>query len=209
MAVDGDIFKVVVLIDLPTTVIAQNVYAWKLSDPTAEEPTNAAILAVLDSKITAMYTDIASQVSDAVLFDDIEVDRVEWNAVDKFWETVESLGQEAIAVAGTNVDDAMPHGVAATVTGYTTWPKTRARKFFPGIAEGAAEDSIWDGATLTALAALITEWLTNKQVGVASELVPVVLSASGTKEGQALSLIAAAANSIAGYQRRRKPGVGS
>lgn len=205
----GDIYKVVVSIDLPSLVIAQNVYAWELSDPTPDSPTNTNVMNALDGKLTAMYNDIAAQVADDVLVDVFDADKVEWNAVDKYWETVESLGQQPLAVAGTNVDDAAPHGCAGVVTADTSWPKTRARKFFPGIAEGAFTDSILDGATLTALSALIVEWLADIIVVGNADLIPVVLAVSGSQEGTALRLLAAAAGAIVGYQRRRKPGVGS
>lgn len=206
---DGDIYKVVTSITMPSLVIAQNVYYWRLDDSVPNNPTNIQIVAAIDAKITDMYTDIASQMSDEVDVGDTEVDKVEWNAVDEYWETVESLGSTVTTVNGTNVDDAMPHGVALTVTADTSWPKTRARKFYPGIAEGAAEDSVWDGATLTAIALLIAEWLQDKTVAGSAVLVPVVASVAGAKAGLALALLQAGASAVAGYQRRRKPGVGS
>lgn len=206
---DGDIYKVVVNIELPSLVMAQNVYAWELSDPTPDNPTNTNIMDALELKLTSMYEDLDSQLADDVYVDDFEVDKVEWNDTLKYWETVESLGSEVLAVPGTNVDDSAPHGCACVVTADTSWPKTRARKFIPGVAEGAFTDSTLDGATLTALAAYVVEWLTDRVVVGDADLLPVVLAASGTKEGQALGLLAAGASAIVGYQRRRKPGVGS
>jgi len=204
---DGDVIQVTVSIDLTEAVVAQNIFYWRLVDPIPDNPTAAQIIAVLDTKLTAMYNDIAAYIADEVLVDEFDANKIEWNV--DYWETVETLGGAPLAVAGTAVQDQLPHGVAAVVTANTSRPQTRARKFFPGFGEDTVEESTWTGAALTALAALIVEWLTDQGVTGSALLEPVVVGQSGPSAGLIYALISAAASGIAGYQRRRKPGVGT
>lgn len=204
---DGDILKVVVSWECPAFVIAQNVFYWQLNDPTPDNPTNAQIITALDTELTAMYGDLQTALSTEYEVEDFKTDRVEW-VVDK-WETVENLGLNDLSIVGSNANDAVPHGVAAVITATTTRPQTRARKFLPGFGENLFEDSTLSGTILVALAAFITEWLNDRTVVGSAEIVPVVLGMVGASEGNIYPLLAAAANAISGYQRRRKPGVGS
>lgn len=202
-----DIVKVVVIGNAPDTVIWENVYYWQLDDPDTDSPTNGQIVFALDTKLTAMYNDIAGEMANDYLVDELEVDRIEWNGT--IWETMETIGGAPLAVAGGDATDASPQGIAALLTANTEKPKTRARKFFPGIAEDNWTDSILDGGNLTNLAAMAVEWLTDQLVIGTAELVPVVISLAVATEGDVFPLISATANAIAAYQRRRKPGVGA
>lgn len=204
---DGDILKVVVSWECPSAVIAQNVWYWTLDDPTPESPTNGQIISTLDSELSAMYNDIQSALSTEYEVEDFKTDRIEWN-VDT-WETVENLGLNDLSIVGGNALDAVPHGVAAVITGTTTRPQTRARKFFPGFGENLFEDSTLQGTIITALSALVVEWLSGRTVVGAASLEPVVLGQSGASAGLVYLILEASINAISGYQRRRKPGVGS
>lgn len=204
---DGEVIKAVLTITAPQTVICQNVFYWQMDDPTPDSPSNSAVLTAVDIKLSAMAADIAAYLNNAYEYDEVKVDRVEWNV--DFWETVENIGVASITQVGGSAIDACPHGVAATITADTTRPQTRARKFLPGIPENELEDSTLSGALITALTAYILEWLTNKVVLGDAELVPVVLGGSGASAGLIYALISAGINGISGYQRRRKPGVGA
>ena len=167
---DGGILKVVVESSGPSESIAQNVYYWQVNDPSSYEPTNTQIMTALDTKLTAMFNDIASTLSNAYTWEDFTVVEIEWN-VDK-WETVEDLGTEVLNETGGSANDAPPHGVASVITAYTTRPQTRARKFFQGHVEGDYEDSVLSGALLTALSALVVEWLTDQAIVVGRHFPP-------------------------------------
>lgn len=204
---DGDVLKVVLDIDCPDLVTANNVYYWQLDDSVPDNPTNSQIMTALDTKLTAMYQTIDQLVHSDYFFDEIKVDRIEWNV--DVWETVENLGLQDIHVAGTSVAGSLPHGVAVTLTADTSRPQTRARKFLPGFAEGEFDNSTLSGTLLTALAAFATAWLASQTVVGSAALDPVVVGQQGDSAGLIYALVSAAANGISGYQRRRKPGVGA
>lgn len=203
---DGDIVKVVVTVNCPDLVIAQNVFYWELDDPTPDNPSNAQIVTACDTRLDDMYSKWDDGMGADYLVDEFTVERVEWN-VDK-WETVENIGTNPLAIAGIGAGDSPPHGIAAVITAQTSRPQTRARKFLPGIVEGQVLDSTISGTVLGYMAQFIVSWLTNQTVVGSAELVPVVLGQSGPSAGLVYALISAAASAIAGYQRRRKPGVG-
>ena len=169
-----DILRVTLVWDLPGTVVGNNVFYWKFDDPQADEPTDSAIITSLVTKVSAMVTDIQSHLSTDITADDIEVDKIAWN-VDK-WEVTENIGEGLIDITGTNTTDAIPHGVAALVTAKTAKPKTRARKFFPGIAENEVTDSTLSSTLLASLANLAAEWLSEVAPSTNSELIPIVIS---------------------------------
>lgn len=204
---DGDILKVVLDQTGPDTVICQNVYYFQLDDPVPDNPTNAQILNALDNEITALGNTVDQLIHSDYSWDEIKVDRIEWQT--DHWETVENLGIKDISVAGTAVGGAAPHGVAVILTGNTSVPRTRARKFLAGFSEGEMANSTLSGTVLTALALFAAEWLTAETVTGSAELIPIVVGQSGPEAGVALALASIAANAITGYQRRRKPGVGS
>lgn len=204
---DGEVLKVVTSITAPDSVICQNVFYWQLDDPVPNSPTNSAILSALDLKLTALYETVDQLIHSDYNVDEAKVDKVEWQT--DHWETVENIGIVDVSVVGTSVAGAAPHGVAVTLTGNTTRPQTRARKFLPGFSEGEMANSTLSGTVLTALALFATEWLADELVGGSAYLVPAVVGQSGPSAGLIYLLASAAANAITGYQRRRKPGVGS
>lgn len=205
--VDEDLIRGIVNIALPDLVIAQNIYYWQLDDPAADNPSDNQIVSACDVKLTAMYEDLEAYLCTTVTVMDVEVEKIEWDGTK--WETVDNLGLATLGVVGDEATDMLPHGVAGVVTADTLRPQTRARKFIPGIAEDALTDSDLGGSVLAAFANYIIEWLTAALVTGTAYLEPAVVGQSGPSAGLPYLLIAAGINSIAGYQRRRKPGVGS
>lgn len=204
---DGDVVKVVVDIDAPNLVIMQNVFYWRLDDPTPDNPSNAQIITALDTRVTDIYEQVDAYMNQDYLVDEFTAERIEWNV--DVWETVENLGTAALAVAGEDLTGGVPHGAAATITAQTSRPQTRARKFIPGVGEDQVDESTLSGALLTALALFATSWLTDQLVTGSAELIPVVVGQSGASAGLVYPLLSTAASGIIGYQRRRKPGVGA
>lgn len=203
----NDVLRVRAIIEMPDLVQAQNVYYWQLDDPTPNNPTNAQIETALDTKVTAMYTDLVGSITDEEEVDHIEIERVEWDV--DHWETVENLTDKSILVTGSGDFDMIPHGGAGVVTGNTARPQTRARKFLPGLLEAQITESTMGGSMLAAIGAFAVEWLLDQLVTGAAYLVPVVLGQSGASAGLIYPITEAVISSIIGYQRRRKPGVGS
>lgn len=204
---DGDVIRVTLNATMPDLVVAQNVYYWQLDDPVPDSPTNDQIRAAIDAKLTAMIGDIQSIVVNDVEFTNAEIDRVEWET--DHWETKENLPTAVISTVGTETTDMIPSGCAAVLTADTSRPQTRGRKFLPGFYEAGATDNDWIASVQTALTAFAVEWALNRLVTGSAELVPAVLGMSGASAGLIYPIAAIIVNSLVGYQRRRKPGVGS
>lgn len=204
---DGEVIKAVVTITGPTAGFAQNVFYWRLDDSVPDNPSNSQILSAVDTRLDDMYSKIDDGMATDYDVDDFVLSKIEWNV--DHWETVENLGESTLAIAGVYVGDSVPHGVAGIVTAQTLRPQTRARKFLAGLGEVEIADSTLSGALLGWIAQFIISWLTNQAVVGSAELVPVVVGQSGPSAGLIYALISAGASALAGYQRRRKPGVGS
>lgn len=204
---DGEIIKVTIECVCPDLVIAQNVYWYRLDDPTPDNPSNSQIVAAVDTALDDMYSAINGKISTQYEFDDYTVDKVEWDGTK--WEVTENLGLGGINIVGLNSGDAFPHGVAAVVTGRSTRPQSRGRKFIPGYVESFANDSTWVATVITDLVAYGLEYLLDRTVVSAAQIVPIIASQSGPTAGSTFDLIEALIPLVSGYQRRRKPGVGS
>jgi hypothetical protein len=202
---DGNVLKVVVSIDAPDSVECLNVYWYQLSDPTPDNPTDAQIISALDAEMTTVYEGWDDEMASTYTVDTMSVDRMAWNATDLIWEVVEHIGESLLDIDGLGISDAVPHGVAAVITFPTDDPKRRGRKFFPGMAEDGVTSSTLIGAVQTVLAAIGTAIINDVNVLGSAELIAGIAS----DYGQFIPLALAVVNTIAGYQRRRKPGVGT
>lgn len=202
---DGEVLRVTVFIDAPDSVIMNNVYHYQLSDPNPDNPTDAQILTALDVEMTAIYEAWDDEMSAEYDVDRLECDKVEWNAVDDIWEVVDNIGSVVLAIPGLGISDASPHGCSANISFSTSDPKRRGRKFFPGISEDGVDDSTLIGAVQTVLAAMGVAILADRAVTGGANLIAGIPTTLGTF----LPLIVAIVNTISGYQRRRKPGVGT
>lgn len=204
---DGDVMRCTVSITLPNAVVAQNVYYYQLDDEFGVAPSNAAIGAAIDTQLTNLYQAIEAVMVTGAEATHVEIDKIVWDGAG--WETVENLDQRLIGVSGTEVTDMVPHGVAPVITAGTSRPQTRARKFIAGVAEDLMTDSDLGGTALAALADFAAEWISSYVVSGTADIVPVVVGQSGASAGLVYLLINWVVRSIVGYQRRRKPGVGS
>lgn len=205
--VDGDLLRVTLSCTLPDLVVAQNVYYWQLYDPTPDNPTNAQISSAVDTKLTAMTNDFIQTIVDDAEFTNAEIDRIEWET--DHWETKENLPTAVISLQGTETSQPGPNGVGPVLTATTERPQTRGRKFLPGLYETGATDNDLIGSVITALIAMGVEWATNAAVTGSAELVPAIAGQSGPSAGLIYPIVSIIVNTLLGYQRRRKPGVGS
>lgn len=203
---DGDVLKVVITFDCPNLVVAQNVHYYRLDDPAPDNPSNAQILTALDTQLTTIAQQLDDHQAQDYSWAEFTAERVEWNV--DHWETVENIGTAVLGVTGLNASDASPHGVALVITAQTSRPQTRARKFIPGIVETVWTDSTATGTLLGGAANYVSQWLLDISVVGAAELIPVVVGQSGPSAGLVYALVVGVISAVAGYQRRRKPGVG-
>lgn len=202
---DGEILKVVVVVDMPDTVIANNVYHYRLDDPTPDNPTDAQILTALDAEMTAIYELWDDEMHSGTNINKLVCDKVEWNAVDDVWETVEHIGEALLDIDGLGISNPCPHQVACNITFNTSDPRRQGRKFFMSPSEDGLDGSDVTAAVLTVLGNMASEILSDRAVTGSAELVAGI----PTNLGTFLPLAIAAVNSIAATQRRRKPGVGT
>jgi len=201
-----ELYRATVTFDMPDQTIAQNVYAWMLSDPTGLIDVDQDIGDCIQTALTTMYGYLLAYLDAAVTIRDVAVEAIAW-ATDH-WEIVRWLGAWVLDDDGTGATQMMPHGVAALVGAGTNSPFTRARKYIPGIAEGAIDGGTLSSAFFAALANYGAEWVSNQLIETGAQLIPKVLSTGGPNIGTAKELTTYAATDIPAYQRRRKPGVG-
>jgi len=134
-----------------------------------------------------------------------EVDEVEWNATDSFWEVVRQVGFFTPGITYTNGVDPLPNQVAAIATFPTFRPKSRGRKFLPPFGEDQQDAGILNSTALTALANWATDALADVVVSSGNELLTGVPREAADVF---LTLASYVVTDILGTQRRRKPGVG-
>jgi len=203
MAVEqGTVLKAVLSIDMPDTQVAQNVFYWELNgtNPIDEQD----IMDTIVDGLELLFDELDLRVVEGVHLDNVKVNEMDWNAGESRWDTGRFVGEEAIVDTFAGPGDMFPHAVAAVITAFTEDVKRRGRKFFAGFDEDVATGSTWSGATVTALVAAGVRWLVDLVIAGGDHLVPGIPSNLGTW----LPFISVLISSIAGSQRRRKPGLG-
>lgn len=200
---NGDLLRVTLKYSLPQTVEALNVFSYRF------DGSNATL--------------------DQTVLDDFGLFFTNWalawqsiSAVTAFVQAVkvaklvggelEDLGETPINTGGSAGGGMLSHGAAPVLRAVLSGGRGQARKFIPGMTELFSDESIITPTGLSALAILAAIY--------ASEINPtffpgvVEIYTPGTFE-QAVSPVfrtmpaASIVNGIMGYQRRRKPGVGS
>lgn len=150
----------------------------------------------------AIYTNLSANMAADVSAGEVKC--YEYDSVDDDWD---EFGTGVATFAPTSAADFLPQGIAALVKVTTTDPDIQGRKYFGGFGENVITDGQWIPTLVTLLAAAAVDWQTIF-VGTTTgaTMIPGVWS---TVKG-ALQPMAAAfvVNTIANYQRRRRPGVG-
>lgn len=197
----GTILKVVVSLLMPDSVIAQNIFYTVITDLVTSDAEDD----VVDDMIIwveAMYTDLIGNLSDQMAGSDVKV--YEYDPIDEDWDEV---GSNTWSVTFTGTGDMIPHGVAAICYAKTLDPDVQAGKYIPGITEDSFSESDLNAGLVTDLAQFCATWVggfTGTNTG--GTVGPGVWSTVGAvfKLFNGNYVI----NGLAGYQRRRKPGVG-
>lgn len=202
MPVDaGTILRVVAELIVPQTTVMQNVFYCKFND-TGPSNENQDVVDDARDWCDAIYGELTAQMKSTI--DSGEVKVYQWDTVGLDWD---ELGSAFLTVDFTNVDDMLPHGVAAIITGRTFNPDVSGRKFFGGFCEDQQNVSLIGAAAAIALGLAGVEWLTSfTGVATGSTFHTGVWSVAQSAFRQFVDILIV--NAVMGYQRRRKPGVG-
>lgn len=199
----GDIIKAVCELTLVDGNKAQNVFHFKVVCATTV--TEAAVLAACKQYVEDIYAAVAGYINGSVSLDTVEVDEVDWNPTESFWEVVKYIGTAALADSFSGVSDSLPNQIAPVLLAYTARPKSYGRKFLAGMDETTSVGSDIQTAPLTALGTALSHYLADEVISGADVLSPGIPRAS---EDTFLEFGSGAVDSIVGTQRRRKPGIG-
>lgn len=202
MAIPTDaILRAVAKFIMPAEVEMQAVFNLKfLNNGTSDD--EADVLLDLSEYAEKLWDTLTAQMSEDV--DPTEVESYIWDSVGLDWDRI---GSEVFTKVFLNASDMLPHGVAGIVIGRTTDPDVNGRKYIGGMTEPSVVNSSWISSTLLAYldfaAAYVGSFL---GTATGSSYTPGVWS------GKDLVFVpfrdSYIVNGIAGYQRRRKPGVG-
>jgi hypothetical protein len=200
MATVGEIIRAAVLYDIANASEAQNVFTWVL---TGGNETDANVVSYLSSWFTNSWgdkwADLASQDNNIVglIIDVINADGT----------VKRSLGTETLAVQGTVAGTTDSAAVSGFMYNNTERPKTRGRKFVPGLADSVVQGGAIQPLPLADLALLAILWLQDVALTGGASLSPGVLSTVDALFYLFSAVVAI--TDIPAYQRRRKPNVGS
>jgi hypothetical protein len=205
MSVDnGDILRGVVEMNYGGGEVAQNVYHWKANLTASWN--NAAALGAMTTHIETMYGQLVNQIADTVTMGTLNVYKVVWDSVEGQWVVDEWIGEAVPDVTFLATDDALPNQNAATISANTMRPKSRGRKFIPGLTDLSAVGSDIISGVLPHLVDFATDWLSDIVLGFDGELVSGIVR---TAFEEFLPFTLATVNSVMGSMRTRKPGVGA
>lgn len=200
---EGTIIKLAQNILLPDDQVAVNVYWAVVEDSIGPGPVDEDdVLDAAANWMDEIYANLVTEISDLVTSTLVEV----WE-VDGLTGDLTPIGDELTTWTPTGASDAMPNGVAGITSAKTTSTDVTGRKFYPGLQDTRAEDNNWISGTLTAMLAAAADWVLGWVDANDVEFIAGVYSMTQNSFYPMTGVIIA--NAIAGYQRRRKPGVGT
>lgn len=196
------ILRVVVSLTFPESVIAQNVF-YTLFKNTGASDAEADVLSDLVDWVEGIYANMNTYIDADVALSHLIT--YFWDATGQDWDEV---GLDTLSDAFAGAVDMLPHGAAAVLHAKTTNPDRSGSKFFGGLSEGAQNQSILVTPFITALGLTGADWISGF-VGSAtgSDFDPGIFSGTDLVFYEFSNVVDVAG--YIGYQRRRKPGVGS
>lgn len=197
----GAILRVVAELIMPGSTVAQNVFYATFND-TGGSNADQDVVDDLVDWIDDIFDQIDLQMHSSITAGEVKV--YIWDVLDADWDEIGSNVSTYVPAGG---GDMLPHGVAAVMTGRTFDADVNGRKFFAGFSELSQSGSNWGGTALTDLLLAGAVWLTTfSGTATGSTFYPGVWSVVQVVFRRFVDNLIV--NGIAGYQRRRKPGVG-
>jgi hypothetical protein len=188
---------------MPDETIAINVFWALLDDNAGGGPlADADILQAAANYVDNFYDEMGVDLADTLLGTIVEV----W-AVDEPSGDLTPIGDETTTYEGQSVNDALPNGVAGVMSLKTVETDVTGRKFVPGYTDETFVDNNMTGPALARAALAAVEWAAQWVDANDVILNPGVYSS--VKQNFFIATGTVIVNAIAGYQRRRKPGVGT
>lgn len=200
---EGTILKLAQNILLPDDQVAVNVFWAVLEDSVGSGPLAVIdVLAAASNYMDEVYENLLALIADTVVSTVVEVWEVDGPTGD-----LTPIGDELTTWTPTGGTDILPNGVAGIISAKTTNTDVTARKFFPGFLENNCDENNWISGALTSMISAGADWVDGWVDPNEVEFIGGVYSM--TKHNFFMFTDVVLANAIAGYQRRRKPGVGS
>lgn len=201
---DNEILHAVANFLMPDNAVALMVFHF-LTDFTSAQDDND-VCAAIEDYVEDMLTSLLTHIASAITMQLDYVHEMVWNGTKGLWEVNRLVGTVEPASTFTGPSEQLPWQNAAVLTANTARPKTRGRKFIPGMTEGGtAGDSEWTSTVLTNLATALANYLADETISAGNDLIVGVPS---TVDGNFYPFTDGEVNEIVGSQRRRKPGVG-
>lgn len=198
---EGTILRVVLTLLFSDSSVMQNVFNAVLTAAGGSDDEQDVADDMADW-MDDIFTNLIPKMWDGITASDVTV--YEYDSVDDDWDEVGSGTPTFVPAAADNL---LPRGAAAVVNANSIDPDVQGRKYFGGFTEIQYSELGWGGAVITVLVAAAADWITTF-VGAATgaDFQPVVWSPTG-KVAKAFSGVVTVPI-FAGYQRRRKEGVG-
>ena len=138
-------------------------------------------------------------------FDPSESTSYVYDPTDNDWD---EIGSASPTFTTTNVNNALPRGVAMLINAKTSDPDVNGKKYVGGLTEGGWDGLDWNAGLVTAMGLFGFDWFT-PFVGSASGATMTPAIWSPTRTAAYVLSGTFVIPTMASYQRRRKPGVGS
>lgn len=191
--------KLTVNYDVPGSSVPNNVFFFDNATEDADTLVFDAVEEWLTTEWGAEWSELAASAAGIASFVVSEVDLL--------GIILGTIGTGVTGIVGLDGSAPNAAGVAASLFANTDRPKSRGRKFIPGIPENATDGGLFVAATLGDLAVLLVKYFTAFEATNGVELVPGVIS---TVTNTFLEFNGTGGfDDIPDYQIRRRPDRGS
>jgi hypothetical protein len=198
---EGAILRIVANMIFDDASVAQNVFNAVLTTAGGSSA-EADVASDLADWVDDMFGNLATWFQTDITPGEVAV--YEYDAIDDDWDEVAT---DMATYTTSGAGQLLPRGAAAVINAQSLDPDVQGRKYIAGFEESAYWGSGWIAGVQTALAAFASDWVT-AFVGAATgaTFTPIIWSPTRTVGYPTTGAVTI--NIFAGYQRRRKEGVG-
>ena len=200
----GDVIQVVTTWAGALGEAAQNV--WHMEQVSGAGSDEADVLTAIRTQYRVAFADIVGDIANDWTV--VQYDLLVRDTTAHQWDGVSILGETTLI--GNDAGDYLPHGVAQILRYSTGLARRQGQMFIPGHVDTSVVSGLFVAGVLTRALAFAADWGTDISVtgGLLQLCTYNVDPASSYYETSSLADGNYIANSVPGYQRRRKPGVG-